>query len=463
MLKRYIGDRAFYRMVLMVAVPIMVQNAITNFVSLLDNIMIGQVGTVQMTGVAIANQLIFVFNLCIFGAISGAGIFGAQFYGKQDMEGVRHTFRFKLLICIGITVLAILLFISAGDQLIGVYLKGEGALEDAAASLRYGREYLMISLVGMVPFAVVQAYSGTLRETGETVLPMKASLVAVLVNLVLNYILIFGHFGFPQLGAAGAAIATVISRFVECFIVIRWTHRNVELFPYVVGLYSSFFVPGNLVKQIIRKGTPLLVNESLWATGIAVLNQCYSIRSLDVVAAVNITSTVWNVFSCVYLAMGSAIGILVGRELGAGRFENAKDTARKMIVFSCGSAILVGGLLAAVSGLYPMLYNTTPFIRGLATSFIRVTAILMPAYSLTNAFYFTLRAGGKTGVTFLFDSCYVWCISIPTAYILSRYTAMPIVSLYFCCQGLEIFKSIIGYIMVKKGLWIHNIVSDDSV
>lgn len=463
MSNRYIGNRTFYKTMLLVTIPIMVQNGITNFVGLLDNIMIGRVGTVQMTGVAIANQLIFVFNLCIFGAVSGAGIFGAQFFGKKDMEGVRNTFRFKLMICVVLSLLGMLLFVFLGGDLIHLYLTGEGSLEDAAASLRYGREYLMVMLAGLIPFAIVQAYSGTLRETGETVLPMKAGIVAVLVNLLLNYVLIFGHFGAPALGAVGAAIATVISRFVELAIVVVWTHRNVEHFPYIIDLYATLRVPKALVKQIAAKGTPLLLNEGLWACGIAVLNQCYSIRSLDVVASVNITTTIWNVFSGVYLAMGSAIGILVGQQLGAAHFEEAKDTARKMIVFSVASAVLIGGILASISGVFPLLYNTTDVIRNLATSFIIVTAMLMPSYALSNALYFTLRAGGKTVVTFLFDSCFVWVINIPIAYALSRFTTMPIVPLYFCCQGLEMVKCIIGYGMVKKGLWIHNIVADQSL
>lgn len=463
MLKRYIGDRSFYRTAMLVAVPIMVQNGITNFVSLLDNIMIGRVGTVQMTGVAVANQLIFVFNLCIFGAISGAGIFGAQFYGKKDMDGVRHTFRFKLIVCVLLTVIGIAVLALAGEDLVALYLKGEGNLEDAAASLRYGKDYIAVMLLGLVPFAATQAYSGTLRETGETVLPMKAGLIAVAVNLLFNYILIFGNFGAPALGPTGAAIATVISRFVELSIVVIWSHHHTERFPYLEGLYASMRIPRKLVRQITIKGMPLLVNETLWAAGIALLNQCYSLRSLDVVAAVNINTTIWNVFSGVYLAMGSAIGILVGRELGAGNFEKAKDIARKMIVFSVATALLIGGILASVSGAFPMLYNTSDAVRSLASSFIMVTAILMPAYSLTNAFYFTLRAGGKTIVTFLFDSCFVWGINIPVAYALSRFTTLPIVPLYICIQGLEVIKCVSGYIMVKKGLWVNNIVSNEEI
>ncbi len=187
-------------MVLAVAVPIMIQNGITNFVNLLDNIMVGQIGTEQMSGVAIVNQLMFVFNICIFGGVSGAGIFTAQYHGCGDHKGVRDTFRIKLLICFAITAAGMIIFFFQGKQLISLYLHDAGETGSLEATLGYADKYLRVMMIELIPFAVIQAYSGTLRETGETMLPMKAGIAAVLVNLMLNYILIFGKFGAPALG-----------------------------------------------------------------------------------------------------------------------------------------------------------------------------------------------------------------------------------------------------------------------
>ena len=220
MFHRYIGDRAFYRRVLGVAVPIIIQNGITNFVSLLDNIMVGQVGTIPMSGVSIVNVLLTVFNLCIFGATSGAGIFTAQFRGSGNNEGIRHTFRFKILICLLLTAAGLGIFLLGGDALIGLYLTGQGDASTASDALGYGMSYLMVMLWGFLPFALTNAYSSTLRETGETMVPMIGGVAAVLVNLGLNYVLIFGHFGAPRMGVEGAAVATVISRYVEFAIVV---------------------------------------------------------------------------------------------------------------------------------------------------------------------------------------------------------------------------------------------------
>ncbi len=461
-MKKYIGDRKFYRMVLAVAVPIMIQNGITNFVSLLDNIMVGQIGTEQMSGVAIVNQLIFVFNICIFGGVSGAGIFTAQYHGCKDHKGVRSTFRFKLLICLAVTVIGILIFAFYGEQLISFYLHDTGKADTLAATLGYARRYLRIIMIELVPFAIIQAYSGTLRETGETMLPMKAGIAAVLVNLVLNYILIFGKFGAPALGVEGAAIATTVSRFVELFIVISWTHKHKEEHPFIEGVYRSFRIPGNLAVKIIVTGFPLMLNEALWSFGQAVLMQCYSVRGLDVIAALNISSTISNVFNVVFIALGNAVGIIVGQLLGAGRLEEAKDTDRKLIFFSTAGCMLIGIIMSLCSSLFPLLYNTTEEIRQLAAQFIIICSVCMPMYAFVNVSYFTLRCGGKTLITFFFDSVYAWLVNIPLAYVLSRYTGLHIVPLFLACQLIDIVKCIIGFVLLKKGVWMNVIVKSGA-
>ena len=457
--KKLIGDKVFYKMVLAVAVPIMLQNGITNFVGLLDNIMVGRIGTEQMSGIAIVNQLLMVFNLSIFGAISGAGIFSAQFFGCGDHKGVRDTFRFKLYICLAILIIGVAIFIFGGEELILLYLHGEeGTRAQLEAALGYGKEYLAVMLVGLLPFAVEQVYTSTLRECGETMVPMKAGITAVLVNLVFNYLLIFGKCGFPELGVVGAAVATVLSRFVQAGIVVVWTHRHVEQMPFIGGAYANLKIPGHLVQKILVKGTPLMVNEILWSAGMAYLMQCYSVRGLEAIAALNISSTISNVFNTVFIAMGSAVAIIVGQLLGAGKMQEAKDTDTKLIAFSVASCVVIGSVLALTAPLFPMMYNTEAQVKELATSFIRIAALCMPMAGFMHASYFTLRSGGKTIITFLFDSVYLWCISIPLAYVLSRYTTLHIVPLYFACQMVDIIKCMIGFILVKKGVWLQNIV-----
>ena len=458
MLKKFIGDRAIYRRFLLVAIPIIIQNGITNFVNLLDNVMVGQVGTLPMSGVSIVNSLLFVFNLCIFGGSAGAGIFTAQFHGNRDDEGVRYTFRFKIFICASLAALGAAVFLVGDRLLIGLYLTGDGNPADAAQVMEYGVRYLHIMVWGFLPFALSNAYSSTLRETGQTVVPMIAGISAVLVNLVLNYTLIFGHFGAPALGIEGAAIATVISRYAELSIVAIWTHTHKQRHEFIQGAYRSAYIPGKLLKSITLKGMPLLVNEFLWASGMAFLNQCYSTCGLDVVPATNIASTLYNLGGVVYMAMGNAVGILMGQMLGAGLSETEVRTAnRQLIAASVFFGAIFGFLMGTFSGLFPQLYNTTDAVRQLATVLIIINACIMPFSSYLNATYFTLRSGGQTIVTFLFDSCFVWCCSVPLVFCLSRFTSIGIIPLFFAAQATEFVKCFLSAYMLKQGKWIQNL------
>ncbi len=458
--KKFIGDKAFYQYVLMLAVPMIIQNAITSFVSFLDNIMVGQIGTEQMSGVAIVNQLMFVFNICIFGGVSGAGIFGTQFFGKGDYEGQKYTFRFKLYACLVITGIALLLFGFADTQLISLYLSDTGSVGNIDLALTYGQQYLAIMLLGLIPFAVSQTYINTIRETGQTLIPMIASLAAVFTNLVLDYVFIFGFGPVPAMGVRGAAVATVIARYIECFIVIIWAHTHADKNKYIIGAYRSFHIPAPILKAVLKKGAPLMLNEMFWASGMAVIAQCYAVRGLEVVAAQNISSTITNLFNIVYIQLGSCIAIVVGQLLGAGKIEEAKDADNKMIFFSVACCTGVSLIMILLGGLFPDIYNTEQSIKDLAEIFIIISALVMPLCAFSHCTYFTLRSGGKTIVTFLFDSVYTWVLIIPFAFILSRYTALSITMVFFLVQFTEIIKVILGFFMVRSGVWLQNIVDE---
>lgn len=457
--KKFIGNKDFYSRVCYLAVPLIIQNAITSFVSFLDNIMVGQVGTEQMSGVAIVNQLMFVFQICIFGGVSGAGIFGTQFFGKGDYEGQKYAFRFKIYASMIISCIALCLFIFFNEPLISLYLSDTGSVGDIALALQYGKEYILIMTASLIPFAISQTYVNTIRETGETFVPMLASIVAVLTNLVLDYVLIFGIGSIlPALGVAGAAMATVIARFVECVIVVVWTHRNTEKNRFICGAYKSMRIPEKIYKDILRKGTPLMLNEMFWASGMAVISQCYAVRGLEVVAAQNISSTITNLFNIVYLQLGGCISIVVGQLLGAGKIEEAKDADNKMIFFSVGCCMVVALVMSVVGRLFPSIYNTEESIKELARIFILISALVMPLCSFSHCTYFTLRSGGKTGITFLFDSVYTWVLVIPVAYILSHFSTLPITMVFFLVQFTELIKATVGYFMVRSGVWLQNIV-----
>lgn len=325
-------DQRLLQRTMLIAIPIMIQNLITNFVALLDNIMVGQVGTEEMSGVAIVNQLLFVFNIKIFGVISGGGIFCAQFFGKSDHEGVRYVFRFKMVSAMIVTIIGILIFFFAGEPLIRLYLHETEENLDLEATFGFAKQYLSVMLLGLVPFSIEQVYAGTLREGGITVPPMVAGIIAVGINTCFNALLIFGIGPFPKLGVTGAAIATLIARFAQCAIVVIWTHKHKARLPFVKGLYRTFRIPSALRKRMLVNGLlPLTANECLWSAGVAMLTQCYSVRGLDVVAGLNISSTVVNLFNVLYIAFGSGVSVVIGQMLGANCLAEAKKAAPKLI------------------------------------------------------------------------------------------------------------------------------------
>ncbi len=455
--KKYIGDKAFYRRYIFLATPMIIQNAITNFVSFLDNIMVGQLGQEAISAVATVNQLNFVFSLAVFGAASAGSIYGAQYFGKGDHKGHMYTFRFKLYTTLLVTILGILMFKVWGSQLISLFLtESKGASPELALSL--GLKYLSIILVGLIPFAVNQAYATNIKETGQTVVPMVAGMVAVATNAILDYCLIFGFGPFPQLGVEGAAIATVIARYIEAAIVIIWAHTHADKNKYLAGAYLGFGIPRKIFNQILIKGAPLMLNEVLWAAGVSAVTQSYSIRGMNVLTALSISNTVGNLFNIVFIQLGACISIIVGQYLGAGELEEAKDADNKMIAFSVFCCTIMAVIMFAFGGLFPHIYNVEPEIRELATKFIAVAALWMPFCSFSHCSYFTLRSGGKTLVTFLFDSVFTWVVMAPLAFVLAHFTGLGIVWVYFFVQGTEIIKNIMGYFMVKSDVWLQQIV-----
>ena len=460
--ERFFGDKRFYYRVISIAVPIILQNGITNFVSLLDNIMVGSLGTEQMSGVSIVNQFIFIFNLLIYGAISGAGIFCVQYHGTRDQNGISHTFRFKLYLNVLLTVLSIGAFVLFGDYLISTFLSESSTSGDIALTFSEGQAYLRIMLIGLIPYSVSQVYASTLRETEHTVVPMVASVVAVATNFVLNYILIFGKLGLDPMGVEGAAIATVASRFTELLILVVWSHRNTDKCLYFKGVFKSFSIPTGLVKRMLLKTLPLMANEFFWSISMTLRNQCYSTRGIDVVAAQNICSTIFNVFSVVYMSFGTVISIMVGSLLGQGRFKEAKDTNRKVLVCSVFCGITLGVLLTVSSGIFPELYNTDDNVKSLAAYMMIISGVYMPFYAFNNSSYFTIRSGGSVGITFIMDSGFMCLFMLPVSFIVSRFTSVDIYALFVICQGAEALKATISFFMLKKSSWTKRLVGEKN-
>ncbi len=415
-LKKFFGDKAFYKMTLSVAIPIMIQNIITNFVSLLDNLMVGSLGTEQMSGVSIVNQLIFIFNLAIFGALSGAGIFTAQFHGKKDADGIRYTVRYKIYITLILLAIGLAVFVFFNEPLINMFLHESDDSGDIVLTLDYAQQYTRVIIWGFIPFCITQTVSSSLRGSDETVAPMFSS-----------------------------------------FIVI-YTIKKRSRFPYFKGLFKSLYIPGKICKDISLKGMPLLFNEFFWSLGMSLLSVAYSLHGIAVVAGHSISTTVMNLANISFISLGSSIGIIIGKQLGANEFEKAYDTDRKLITFSVLLSLGVSAVVIALSDQIPLLYNTSPESKEYASYFIKVSALFSVVHAFANAAYFTIRSGGKTLVTFLMDSVFVMVVSVPVAFSLYYVFHLDILLAFPIVQAVDIIKVIVGMTLIKKKVWLNNIV-----
>lgn len=448
-----------YLRALALAVPMMVQNGVTNAVMLVDNLMVGTLGTESITAVAVVTQIIFVFNLAIFGAISGPGIYCAQFYGQKNSEGFGNVFRLKLLVCFLVFLIGLAIFIFGGPQLIGMFVNGSTTGINNEVTLGLGLQYLYAMLWGFLPFCITQVYASSLRETEESVIPMVSGLAAVVADIVFNYLLIFGKFGFPCWGVKGAAVATVISRLVEMAVLLVWIFIRKKRFEYVTSALNRLSFRFSGMKTVLVKSLPMFLNEFLWAAGFALTFQAYSLRGVEVVAALNIANAIFNVMIVLIFAMGSSTGIIIGQMLGASEFDEARNNAFKLTGFNgCLGAFLML-IMLCFTKYFPSCYETSEQVRSLAGTFIIVNAIYLPFCGILNSLYFTLRSGGKTFVTFFFDGVFSIVVACPVALILARYSSLDIVTLYAIVQSLDIIKITIGYFMVKKGVWISSLVS----
>jgi len=456
--RKIFGDRALIFKVIGVVFPIIIQGTVTNVVSLLDNLMVGNVGTLPMAAVAIVNQLLFIYYLCIWGGFAGPSIFATQYAGAHNHLGVRYCFRYKGYLGALVTLGALIVLLAFDDELIGLYLLRDNSQENLATTLSLAKSYLRVMVWGLPPFVLAQMVASTLKELGETKVPMFSSLIAIVVNLVLNYVLIFGHCGFAPMGVVGAAIATVLSRIAEMGFMLLHIHFCKNRYPFLKVKIQRFVIPLRLIGCILKRGLMLLINEIFWSSAIALQLQGFSLRGLDVVAACTITFTVANVFNCCFFSMGDAITILVGHELGAGRMEQADDLSWKLTWQSCAMALVMAVLVSFLAPFIPLLYKTEEHVRDLSVVLLWIVASHWPARVFFHCNFFVIRAGGRTMLTSLLDGGFNWCVTLPVLWYIGYKTSMDIRPFFFIVHWMCIFQCVLGYLVVKSGCWKRRII-----
>lgn len=448
MLKEFIGDRQFYRKLLTVTLPLVVQQLITSSVQLVDNVMVGRLGESSIASVSVVNQLFFIVILITFGIMGGAGIYSAQYYGSKDYEKLRQTFRFKILAAILVGIFSFTVFTVFGRTLIGVFT-------DQEETISGGMDYLRVVRFSILPWVLSVAIANTFRETGVTKPLLYISIVAILVNTSLNFLLIFGLFGFPALGIVGAAIATLIARGLELCLTILLLIRKGTMFS--TRIREIFNVNRVVLSGILLMALPLTLNEGLWSLGQTTFLHAYSTRGDSALAAMNITNAISQIVFITFGAIATGVAVLVGNTLGKGALEEARANAKKLIAVSVAFAVLMGSILFLLSFFVIDLYDITAFTKRTASFNIRINALFIPIYSFNMALYFILRSGGDMRSTLMMDSGYMWVVMVPIALLLAYATSLPVTIMFLIVQSLDLPKLFFALNRYRKGYWIRNL------
>lgn len=445
------SQRVFRRAVLSIAVPSMLQQLITSFVNLLDNLMIGQLSTHAIAAVAAANRFFVIGFFAVVGITSAATIYIAQFHGANNVEGERQSFRYMLL---SAWVVFLPFFCAAQlfpRQIIGFFNHDPGLVEPAL-------DYIPIAALSFLPQLVSYSCQNSMRALGHTRLPLVITISTVFMNAIWNWILIFGHLGFPALGVTGAALGTLIARIVELAVTLLAMRLN--HFSFSTRIRDLFKLRLTLVRAITRRGLPLCLNEIGYFFGIALLFRFYATRGTDTMAALTISGTTSDLFSVLFGGMAAATTVIVSQPLGRGHLEEARSNAYRIQRFSTRLAALFGVLLFGASFITPQLYNVEPHVRGLATQLIRIVSFMYWIYMANSQTFYILRAGGDTRSTLILDTGYMFAVNISVVSAVTYLTEAPIQLLYLIGQLTDLFKLILSRRFLRRETWLKNLAAE---
>ncbi|RRC94155.1 MATE family efflux transporter [Erysipelotrichaceae bacterium OH741_COT-311] len=449
-LKKFIGDKTFYITVLTVAIPLMLQQLIISSVNLIDNLMVGQLGDYAIGAVGTVNRVYIIILYGINGLVAACSIYIAQYFGAKNKGKMQESFLISLLISFLLVVCFTIVALVYPKEIVMYFTKDEQILT-------YGAQYLKIVIFSFLPNVFSLCIASAIRSIGKTKAPLIISIIAVIVNTILNYILIFGHFGFPSLGVKGAALATVIARFLELIMYVVVV--NQEEFPRVFHFVK---ITKELLTKILLKAIPLFLNEIIWTFGIATLFKFYSTRGSWATSGYSIALTIADIFFILFSGMAIATTVLVSQKLGANHLEQAKENAYKLVGFGIFLALVFGIGMFASSYILPYIYNVTEETMSVAVSIVRIMGCFYWIYMATAQFYFILRAGGDMKSALLMDSGFMWLFNIPLIYMIAYYTNINIILMYVMSQMTDVIKLLYSYFLVKKEKWLVNLTVNDK-
>lgn len=440
--------KTFYKSYAKIVVPLMLQGMITKFVSMIDNLMVGQLGDMSIASVAMGNKILDILMFTVFGISAAVSVFIAQYYGAKNHQKQQEVFRIGLLMS-AVVLLGVSMILVLFPQTVIGYFVQDVSIQQTVL------RYISMLLIGYIPFVISINYSSALKVVGQVKMPLFASLTGVAINVFGNYILIFGHFGLPAMGIQGAAIATVVARIVEFAILISFTKRH--HFAFDTRITELFHIPRELVKEVLTKSLPLTINEIIWSFGQATILKTYGSRGNEVLAALSITETTSSIFFAFAHGVAGATPIFISQLLGANRFKEAYHNGLRMLKSTVMVAVLLGIMMFLMSFIVPNIYQVSAASHEIATRTIQIGACFFVVYLTNTQCYFILRAGGDMRSTLMVDGLYMWTITIPVISAIGYLTQIPIVPMYIIGQCCDLGKMIVSLTMFFKKKWVKNI------
>ena len=446
-MRKFFGNKTFYKVTLAIALPIMAQQFVTSFVNLIDNIMIGSVGSLALTSVTVANRIYLIFNSTMFGICGAAGIFIAQYYGAKEHKKCQKVLNINLVCGILVACLFVVALLFIPRQLIEIFSKDSRVIEESL-------KYVQFALLTYIPYAFSFSVMMALRAVGINKIQLIVGSLTVAINTSLNYLLIFGHFGFPQLGVQGAAIATTIARLIEMLIYLFILLRQKHYFHF--ALYELFHLDHGLIRSMVRKAIPLTANEIFFSLGLAMIFLSYMRCDESLIAAISVVDTVMQIAYIIFGGLSSAVSILIGNRLGANQIKEAKENAYKLLAFGVMIGIGIGVIFISIAPVIASFYNVEEIIKETIVSLLSIKSTLLPIYVYNVCIFFTLRAGGDTFSTMLMDSGFLWCAGVLISTVLSVFFEIPLVLLFTIVEACDILKLFVATYFFKKGRWAKN-------
>ena len=448
-LEKFKFDKEFFIKALSIAIPLMLQQLIVSSVNLIDNLMVGQLGDIALGGVTSVNKYYLIATFGVFGMTAAGSVFLSQYHGANNKERMKQSFRFMIISSSLISLLFFVIGFFFPENVLRFFTNDINVID-------LGTKYFRIAIFTLIPIALTFSITSAMRTFGESKMPLLMSVVAVIINTFLNYCLIFGNFGFPNLGVEGAAIATLIARVIE--MIIGLILLKYKSFEFNTRVFDLFKVDFSLANAIFLKAIPLCINEVLWSAGMATLFKYYSTRGIEVMAGSAISSTFSDIFFTLFGGMSITTTILVSSRLGANKLEEAKEYAYKLIGLSFVLSWFFAIAMFASSFLVPYIYaNVSDLSKEVAIRMLQVQAVMYWIYMLTTECYFILRAGGDTKNTLMMDSGFMWLLNIPVLALVTYLTNWNYLIIYIIGQSVEFIKLSFAYKLLRLEKWVVNL------